>query len=655
MGPRPAGQPVLSNEIWLHVIFKLTSDAVVIDAANGTTASAPAPAPVLPVGDLPGDPHSAVLKAQKLLLRLTKALFLFGAPLYRVEIRVQDVADMIGIPVSILSLPNAVILAFGDGTSSIWPQTYIVKGFQENHMGKLQDVDRWARKLAGAADADIESRVRSKLREKKAAVVVPEQPAKSVATKRGGERNEDDEQVQGLLHEAAAGESAQDAGGEDAGARERDGTTGGERRAIRRGTDMRAVVAGPNGASSNPTASNLRLHPVLNIDTHATGMANVLTGESGQGVEIVQVDKSLVQGMHVASIECIQAARLQSAHPTLSLTDAELDVYLEELDLVVNAPPAIAPWLRIVCIGFGAMFLAMLWYPTTPYDMLTTLFLGTLNGFLTFHGERLKLNALEVLVPLVLGFVGKAIELIAGSENVCFGTVTVMSTFNFYPGIAVVMAMVELASRNLVSGTVRMFYSFIRALKLGFGLALGSRLSTWLSDPLHNPLAHGDIKCMETARPGAFVFKSNPLLLMTVFFPLAFCINVFLRANPRQWGWMVLSSAIGLFTLLLSTSVFEKDTAAAQAAFTIGLTSHLYARKFNDIAMASLLAGIFWLVPGAMGVKGAASLMSEDLKGSTTFAIEMIVRALSLSIGLYVSSLLLPAMTKRTKVTILSL
>ncbi|KNE62947.1 hypothetical protein AMAG_08122 [Allomyces macrogynus ATCC 38327] len=598
--------------------------------SNGPAARAPALG--LSVGDLPGDPHAAVLKAQKLLLRLTKALFLFGAPLYRVEIRVQDVADMIGIPVSILSLPNAVILAFGDGTSSIWPQTYIVKGFQENHMGKLQDVDRWARQLAGAADADIELRVRSKLREKKAAVVT-DKPAKSVATNRKGERNGDDEQVQGLLLEAAA-ENAPDAGTADAGARERD--------------------AGP-GAPSNPTASNLRLHPVLNIDTHATGLTNVLTGESGQGVEIVQVDKSLVQGMHVASIECIQAARMQSAHPTLSLTEAELDVYLEELDLVVNAPPAIAPWLRIVCIGFGAMFLAMLWYPTTPYDMLTTLFLGTLNGFLTFHGERLKLNALEVLVPLVLGFVGKAIELMAGSDNVCFGTVTVMSTFNFYPGIAVVMAMVELASRNLVSGTVRMFYSFIRALKLGFGLALGSRLSTWLSDPLHNPLAHGDIKCMETARPGAFVFKSNPLLLMTVFFPLAFCINVFLRANPRQWGWMVLSSAIGLFTLLLSTSVFEKDTAAAQAAFAIGLSSHLYARKFNDIAMASLLAGIFWLVPGAMGVKGAASLMSEDLKGSTTFAIEMIVRALSLSIGLYVSSLLLPPMTKRTKVTILSL
>ncbi|KNE61942.1 hypothetical protein AMAG_07209 [Allomyces macrogynus ATCC 38327] len=610
-----------------------------ISASNNgtdTPASDAAPGAGLSVGDLhlPGDPHAAVLKAQKLLLRLTKALFLFGAPLYRVEIRVQDVADMIGIPVSILSLPNAVILAFGDGTSSIWPQTYIVKGFQENHMGKLQDVDRWARKLAGAADADIESRVRSKLREKKAAGVVPEKPAKSVATKRGGDRGGDSEQVQGLLHETAW-EDAQDSSAVDAGARKQN--------------------AGANGAPSNPTASNLRLHPVLNIDTHATGMTNVLTAESGQGVEIVQVDKSLVQGMHVASIECIQTARMQSAHPTLSLTEAELDVYLEELDLVVNAPPAIAPWLRIVCIGFGAMFLAMLWYPTTPYDMLTTLFLGTLNGFLTFHGERLKLNALEVLVPLVLGFVGKAIELMAGSENLCFGTVTVMSTFNFYPGIAVVMAMVELASRNLVSGTVRMFYSFIRALKLGFGLALGSRLSTWLSDPLHNPLAHGDIKCMETARPGAFVFKSNPLLLMTVFFPLAFCINVFLRANPRQWGWMVLSSAIGLFTLLLSTSVFEKDTAAAQAAFTIGLTSHLYARKFNDIAMASLLAGIFWLVPGAMGVKGAASLMSEDLKGSTTFAIEMIVRALSLSIGLYVSSLLLPPMTKRTKVTILSL
>jgi hypothetical protein len=29
--------------------------------------------------------HAVIVKAQKLLLRLTKALFLYGAPLYRVE------------------------------------------------------------------------------------------------------------------------------------------------------------------------------------------------------------------------------------------------------------------------------------------------------------------------------------------------------------------------------------------------------------------------------------------------------------------------------------------------------------------------------------------------------------------------------------------
>jgi uncharacterized membrane protein YjjB (DUF3815 family) len=102
--------------------------------------------------------------------------------------------------------------------------------------------------------------------------------------------------------------------------------------------------------------------------------------------------------------------------------------------------------------------------------------------------------------------------------------------------------------------------------------------------------------------------------------------------------------------------VFEKDTASAHAAFVIGLASHYYARRYNDLAIASILSGIFWLVPGAIGVRGATALLSTDeLTGSTTFAIEMIVRAISISIGLYISGLIIFPMNKRGKVNILSL
>ena len=51
---------------------------------------------------------------QRLILRLAKALFQYGAPSYRVERRIQMIAKTYNIPVEIICQPSYILISFGD-------------------------------------------------------------------------------------------------------------------------------------------------------------------------------------------------------------------------------------------------------------------------------------------------------------------------------------------------------------------------------------------------------------------------------------------------------------------------------------------------------------------------------------------------------------
>ncbi len=51
---------------------------------------------------------------QRLILRLAKALFIYGAPSYRVERRVQSISEAFGIPLEIVCQPSYILISFGE-------------------------------------------------------------------------------------------------------------------------------------------------------------------------------------------------------------------------------------------------------------------------------------------------------------------------------------------------------------------------------------------------------------------------------------------------------------------------------------------------------------------------------------------------------------
>jgi len=80
-------------------------------------------------------------------------------------------------------------------------------------------------------------------------------------------------------------------------------------------------------------------------------------------------------------------------------------------------------------------------------------------------------NVFEIVIATIQSFLAAAL---ASSNYFCYTAVTSAAIVLVLPGYIVLSGSLELASRNITSGSVRMGYSVIYSLFLGFGIAIGA-------------------------------------------------------------------------------------------------------------------------------------------------------------------------------------
>ncbi|KAI9221108.1 hypothetical protein BC828DRAFT_397701 [Blastocladiella britannica] len=460
-------------------------------------------------GDRPVPSPRALAQQQSLKRRwqvvsLTRGLYTAGAPLYSIELRALAVADALGVPLTVLAIPTGLICAFGTGPDGTMPPaTCLYQGVQGQDMGRILELDRFAKTLAGsAADVDMARRVRARV----------------------------------FL---ALGQN------DDDGGRERGG--------------------------SRPRHEFL---PLLEDDVQIDGGEQVPPPPPPIGMA---AEKKMV-------------ARSSTPIPTLSLSHVQLEAFKAELDAILAGKDWWPRWLSVVCQATCGMLLASLWLPVTPLDLVFTWLMGAVHGMLLQVEKRNGVQAMDMFIPLVVGVLSKAAEIVLSPSRVCFATVCVMSSFTYFPGVPITLAMVEFAAHNTVTGVARVLDSFLRIFKLGFGMVLGSAFAA----------------AMVTGSPAA------------------------------------------AYLVALNAGV-DSGMAAALSSLQSSLVSNVLARRFNHPGIATLLAGLIWLNPGPPFVRGALLLLTEDVASSVGFATEAVIRALSIVIGLYVSRLLsMPVWRKRT-------
>jgi len=266
-----------------------------------------------------------------------------------------------------------------------------------------------------------------------------------------------------------------------------------------------------------------------------------------------------------------------------------------------------------------------------------------------FLDGGLKEIAASALIGLVIGllslFVGKyqsfgkvfefmaagAASALAGSLTSVFGpyavsNATLAGLIVLMPGLTLTIALIELSTRNLSSGTSRLSGAFVIFLSIGFGVAVGGAVANLL---LGGPAV---------ARAEPLPAWTEALALVTM--PIA--LTILLRAQLSDAVWIMIAGALAVGGSRLGVKFFGPEMGVFLGALTVGVASNWYARLLDRPAIITEVPGIMLLVPGSVGFRGLAALMDEKIVSGVDTSFKMILTAVALVAGTLMANIVAP-------------
>jgi uncharacterized membrane protein YjjP (DUF1212 family) len=300
------------------------------------------------------------------------------------------------------------------------------------------------------------------------------------------------------------------------------------------------------------------------------------------------------------------------------------DQALHDIEEIKNRPDRYRNWFRILAFGIAAVTVSPWAFSARPIDFIPIFFLGSMLGVLQLlvvpHSEQFS-HVFEVFASVMTAFVARGLGSITyhGNYVFCFSAMAQSSIALILPGYIVLNAALELQSRNVVPGSVRMVYAIIYTLFLGFGLLIGTTVFGLMYTDATN-----DVVCH---LPGYWNASNNSWhIIYTKFLwvPLfTACLAIINQAKWRQMPVMTLIAFCGYQANYWISSRVSNNIQVANAigAFVIGAMANLYSRFFHGLAAAAMLPAIFVQVPSGLAASGSlvAGLTSANqITGNAT-------------------------------------
>ncbi len=258
-------------------------------------------------------------------------------------------------------------------------------------------------------------------------------------------------------------------------------------------------------------------------------------------------------------------------------------------------------------------------------EMTASGVVGLLVGLLVrFTGRRREFSRLVEFLS-GLGAAVLAGLLAAPFGGYMTGVPVIAGVIILLPGLSLTIAMVELATKHVVSGTARLAGAVMVLLVIGFGVVMGQTI-----------VAHtvGETAVVMAGRSPWFV----DLLMVVV---ASVCMAVLFQAHLRHAWVMVVSGLLAFYSSRYGTLCFGPQVGVLGAAVVIGVASNLYARAFDRPALVMVLPGLLILVPGTLGLRSLQLFMSSATVDGVQSAFTVLVVGVSLVVGLLLANVIL--------------
>ncbi|KAJ7071193.1 hypothetical protein C8F01DRAFT_1109503 [Mycena amicta] len=358
---------------------------------------------------------------------------------------------------------------------------------------------------------------------------------------------------------------------------------------------------------------------------------------------------------------------------------------------LLEAPPVYNLWTRcffsftcasILCVlSFGGSFLDM-WVSGSCAAVLQYLGLNAANK------SSMYANVYEISATIIVAFVARGLSNIPGNYF-CYSAISSAGVIVILPGFTVLVSALELMSKNMFCGSVRIVYAIIYTLFLGFGLTIGSDLylvvdsrarRAYYTGPATAPptFTHGTFQTLNGTHPGTLVagvlgltgrsyetehvikgcfrhpnwpWIRQPFPWWTVFFlvpvyttssSLSNLQSVYTWNSRKQLAIMVFFSCCSYSANRAINEILptRPDIVSATGAFIIGVLGNGYSRLLRGTAFTSMVTGVLFLVPSGIAQGGG---LTQTYKSSVdqyssgfSLALRMISVAAGVSVGLFV-------------------
>ena len=365
------------------------------------------------------------------------------------------------------------------------------------------------------------------------------------------------------------------------------------------------------------------------------------------------------QGVNLGKLRDTHEVYKEVVHDTIGVEEA-----MERLEEIIHKKDYYRPWFRVIIYGFASMCVGPFAFGARPIDMPVAFFLGCLLGIMQLilaPRSELYSNIFEISAAVLTSFLARAFGSIRGGRLFCFSALAQSAIALILPGYTILCGSLELQSRNIVAGSVRMIYAVIYSLFLGFGITIGTAIFGAIDKHATNATT-----CM-TAMPAWFEFIFVP--------PFTLCLIVINHGRYKQMPIMLVIAFAGYIVNHFSAKRFSSNAQIANTlgALAIGVIGNLYSRLRHGLAAAALLPAIFVQVPSGLaaggslisGLTSANQLTNQTGSGTTTIsnatstsnvnvnsdvlnvAYSMIQIAIGITVGLFMSALVVYPFGKR--------
>ncbi|KAG0081422.1 hypothetical protein BGZ90_008408 [Linnemannia elongata] len=339
-----------------------------------------------------------------------------------------------------------------------------------------------------------------------------------------------------------------------------------------------------------------------------------------------------------AGLDMYKCALVHQVQKMVTHSSMPVEEAIMKLDTINTEKDVNGRLFTVLAYAVAGFCTAPMFFKGNWIDASISFFMGAAVGLLVWLSEKVPSYAhiCDITMSVVVAFVAEALR----HHNVCASAIKFAGIVIILPGYTITSSILELSSRHIISGSVRLFYGVVFSLLLGYGLTIGASLWSFFDHSTRDDESKFSAEC-----PNA---PLNPLwnILFVPFFAIS--LNIWLKAHPRQWILATVLSIVG-YAVSYTSSVYggaKTEVSSALAAFAIGLCGNIYQRLTRQLTFQAVVCAVFFLVPGSIGLKGAMAWFTEDMSGGINFALQMVVTAIAISVGLFTSALAVYPMGK---------